>query len=123
MKEQIVYYQKRAKEYELVYQKTERQSDLVLIKDYLSKQFVNKSIIEIACGTGYWTEVLSKQTKSILASDINPEVIQVASMKNYSKGNVVFEIRNFEDLKSMSGEFEGFFGGFIWSHIRKDELN
>lgn len=66
MKDQIVYYQKRAKEYELVYQKPERQSDLILVKDYLRKQFVDKSITEIACGTGYWTEFLSKQTKSIV---------------------------------------------------------
>lgn len=123
MKEQIVYYQKRAKEYELVYLKPERQNDLALIKEYLGRQFINRSIIEIACGTGYWTEILSKSSKSILASDISSEVLQIAQNKNYPKANVIFEIQDIKDLQTESGNFEGLFGGFIWSHIRKEELN
>jgi len=87
MIEQIKYYKKRANEYELVYQKSERQKDLALIKKYLSKQFINKSIVEIACGTGYWTEILSQPAKSIIASDINKEVVEVARKKNYPKAN------------------------------------
>ena len=120
--EQIIYYQKRAKEYELVYKKLERQNDLSLIKDYLCQQFIDKSIIEIACGTGYWTEILSSPAKSILASDINLDVIQIAQTKNYPKSNVTFEIQAIEDLKNVRGVFEGLFGGFIWSHIKKEEL-
>ena len=120
--EQIIYYQKRAKEYESVYKKPERQNDLSLIKDYLCQQFIDKSIIEIACGTGYWTEILSNPAKSILASDINLDVIQIAQTKNYPKFNVTFEIQAIEDLKNVRGVFEGLFGGFIWSHIKKEKL-
>lgn len=122
MQEQILYYQKRAKEYELIYQKPERQKDLSLIKEYLEKQFIDKTIIEIACGTGYWTEVLSKPSKSILATDINPKVLQIAQNKKYLKQNITFEIKDIEDLKYVSGNFEGLFGGFIWSHIRKEDI-
>ena len=123
MKKQVEYYKKRAEEYDLVYQKPERQTDLKLVKAYLRKQFKGQSIIEIACGTGYWTEVLSKQAKYIWASDINQEVIDIAKAKNYLGAKVDFELKDLKDLKKISNDFEGLFGGFIWSHIRREELN
>ena len=120
--EQILYYQKRAEEYDLVYTKPERQKDLALLKAYLGKQFRNCSIAEIACGTGYWTAVLAESAQSILASDINLKMLQIAQQKNALKSNVTFELRDIEDLKHMWGGFEGLFGGFIWSHIKKEAL-
>jgi len=123
MIEQIRYYKRRAKEYELVYQKPERQKDLVLIKKYLGKQFINKSIVEIACGTGYWTKILSQPAKSIIASDINKEVLEIAKKKNYPKANVSFEIKDINNLKKPTANFEGLFGGFIWSHIFIEQLS
>ncbi len=122
MQEQVIYYQKRAKEYEQVYQKPERQTDLLAIKEYLSTQFLNNSVLEIACGTGYWTAILANPATSILATDINSEVLEIAQSKTYPKENVVFQQQSIEDLTSVTNEFEGFFGGFIWSHLRKEDL-
>lgn len=44
-------------------------------------------------------------------------------MQKYSKKNVSFEQRDIYNFKKTLGDFEGLFGGFIWSHIRKEELN
>lgn len=122
MTEQIDYYQRRAKEYEQVYLKVERQSDLILIKSYLKEQFIDKEIIEIACGTGYWTELLAGQAKSIQASDVNSKVIDIAKQKAYPRRNVSFEIKDFNYLSFTEEPAEGLFGGFIWSHILLQEL-
>jgi demethylmenaquinone methyltransferase/2-methoxy-6-polyprenyl-1,4-benzoquinol methylase len=53
------YYAARAPEYDRVYQKPERQQDLRAIEAWLPSVFQAKSILEIACGTGYWTQFLS----------------------------------------------------------------
>lgn len=123
MNEQVKYYQERAKEYELVYYKQERQEDLKKIRDYLTGEFENKSILEIACGTGYWTEILAKKAKSIFATDINDTVIEIAKQKPYPNQNVTFEIKDYKELKDQKGVFQGLFGGFIWSHIPKEEID
>ncbi len=122
MNEQDIYYQKRALEYELVYEKPERQEDLARIKGFLANQFLNKSILEIACGTGYWTQVLSVQAKSIYAFDIHSELIQIAQAKKHTRNNVQFEVMDLWKLESLPSTFDGLFGGFIWSHIPKENL-
>lgn len=122
MQEQIQYYDKRALEYDLIYQKEERQADLKKIKNYLSNQFVDKHILEIACGTGYWTQLLSRKTKSILATDINESVLEIAKARTYPNQNVEFRRKDFNTL-DQDQLYEGLFGGFIWSHIHKEKLN
>lgn len=121
MKEQIRYYKLRAQEYEAVYQKPERQADLIEIRQYLSQQFSQKHLLEIACGTGYWTQILASSTKSILATDINPEVLVLAKQKDYPNNNVTFQIQDIDRLAPPVSSFEGLFGGFILSHISRTQ--
>ena len=51
----IKYYKKRAKEYENIYLKPERQNDILKAAIILQDIFTDKNIFEIACGTSYWT--------------------------------------------------------------------
>jgi demethylmenaquinone methyltransferase/2-methoxy-6-polyprenyl-1,4-benzoquinol methylase len=118
----ISYYKDRAKEYEIVYAKPERQSDLLLATKILQDAFRGKSVFEIACGTGYWTEKISKTAKNILATDINDTVIEVAKSKSYLPPNVEFHIANIFNLTNIN-RLESLFGGFIWSHIKLQDLN
>jgi ubiquinone/menaquinone biosynthesis C-methylase UbiE len=55
----ISYYRDRANEYEQIYSKPERQNDLKRIGSILHEEFFGKTVLEIACGTGYWTELFS----------------------------------------------------------------
>ena len=118
----VSYYKDRAKEYEKIYSKPERQSDLLLAGQILQEVFRDKEVLEIACGTGYWTDKISKTAHSILATDINDTVIEVAKLKEYSPAKVNFQIAdifNFAD----TNKHESLFGGFIWSHIKLQDLN
>ena len=119
----IHYYAQRAKEYEKVYDKPERQTDLSKIKDWLQSELAQKTIIEIACGTGYWTQSISQTAKSVLATDINPEVLEIAKAKQYPQENVQFGLHDIYALSEIPGSFDGFFGGFIWSHIPLQDLD
>lgn len=120
--DQIKYYSSRAKEYENIYAKPERQNDISKVIGYLQKHFNNKLLIEFACGTGYWTQHISKTAKHILATDINKSVIDIAKSKSYLGDNVKFQLVDLFNLPNNSRNYEAGFGGFIWSHIPKQKL-
>ena len=84
--------------------------------------FKNKSLIEIACGTGYWTERISQTAKSVYAIDINDSVLEVAKSKSYSQNNVTFAKMDLYGMK-LNEQYESLFGGFILSHIKRQEIN
>jgi len=119
---QINYYSERAKEYEQIYKKEERQEDLKKLEIILKDLFFAKSVIEIACGTGYWTKVISETAKSIFAVDINDTVLEIAQSKKY-KAPITFENADIFNLTKVDEKFDSGFGGFIWSHIPKQKLD
>lgn len=118
----VSYYKDRAEEYEKIYTKSERQNDLLLVEQILQDIFRDKKVFEIACGTGYWTQKISKTAHSILATDINNTVIEVSKSKKYSPATVDFKIADIFHLNE-TNKHESLFGGFIWSHIKLQNLN
>ncbi len=121
-KNQIEYYNLRAKEYDLVYNKPERQVDLEKIKKRLITQFNKQRVLEIACGTGYWTQFIAQSAQSILATDINPAVLDIAKSRTYNTP-VSFEQIDLNDLIPKSIPYDALFGGFIYSHILREDLD
>jgi SAM-dependent methyltransferase len=117
------YYSARASEYEKIYLKPERQADLKALKEFAASSFKGKNVLELACGTGYWTEVLSKTAESVLAVDSSAEVLKIAEAKNYHNNNVLFQQADLYELSLNSSRFDSAFGGFIWSHIPLEKLS
>ncbi len=117
----ISYYNKRAKEYDKIYAKPERQADLLAAEQILQRIFADKNVLEIACGTGYWTQKISYKAKNILATDINESVIEIAKSKDYPINNVRFLTSDIFELTPAHKQ-QALFGGFIWSHIKLEEL-
>lgn len=118
----VAYYKERAREYENIYLKRERQDDLRGATLILQELFEDKTIIEIACGTGYWTEKIAQRAKHIFASDINEAVLEVARQKGIPAEKVSFSVGDIYSLAPGS-ECDGLFGGFIWSHISLQRLD
>ncbi|MGP8215301.1 MAG: class I SAM-dependent methyltransferase [Bacteroidia bacterium] len=117
----VAYYAERAKEYEKIYEKPERQSDLSAASELLQNIFLNKNLIELACGTGYWTQRIAKCAGNVIATDINAPVIEIAKTKVYEKNNVDFSIADIFNY-SLEQPHDNLFAGFIWSHIKLQEL-
>ena len=69
------YYAKRAREYEQVYEKPERQAELAFLRGRIPLLFAARTVLEVACGTGYWTQHIAKTAKHVHACDINEPVL------------------------------------------------
>jgi demethylmenaquinone methyltransferase/2-methoxy-6-polyprenyl-1,4-benzoquinol methylase len=116
------YYSRRASEYEEIYKKPERQDDLRSLKRLVKNLFHNKSVFEIACGTGYWTEIISDTARSIVAIDSSKEVLDIARLKSYQKSNVNFIDDDAMSLTKIGDTFNSAFCGFWLSHILKKNM-
>ncbi len=118
----IQYYADRAAEYEQVYAKPECQQDLQRMVSILQDIFHNKNLLEIACGTGWFTQRLAPTAASIFATDVNEAMLEIARAKNYPRGNVRFQCDDIFQTK-IDRRFAGLFAGFIWSHVLLDRLD
>ena len=116
------YYAKRAREYERIYQKPERQDDLRKLRELVGRAFAGGRVLEIACGTGYWTEILSRSASSVTAIDINEEVLVIARAKPIDRQRVVFQKADAYALPAFPLPFAGGLAGFWWSHVPRNRL-
>jgi len=80
------YYRRCAEEYEEIYQRSDPvwRQELNKIADALRQVFKGRRVLEIACGTGYWTQLLSETAQSIVAPDILQEMLEIAEKNNTS---------------------------------------
>jgi ubiquinone/menaquinone biosynthesis C-methylase UbiE len=110
------YYAARAGEYDRIYQKPERQSDLRRIEGWLPPLLSGATVLEVACGTGYWTRVIAPLASTVVAIDSAPETLQVARQR-VSAANVVFQVGDAYALAEIGRSFDGAFAGFWFSHV------
>ena len=75
------YYNKRLQEYETVYTKPERQADLNALLARLQTDVSSREVLELACGTGWWTERLATHASSWTATDADPGALDISSLK------------------------------------------
>jgi SAM-dependent methyltransferase len=115
------YYSARAHEYEQVYAKPERQDDLRRLHALIAPHFAGRRVLEVACGTGYWTRVIAPRADSVTACDLSPEVLDVARARQPDGASVRFVLADAFALSDVPGDFDAAFAGFWISHIpRKD---
>ncbi len=116
------YYAQRATTYESIYHKPERQADLQLLQQRLIALLADQKVLEVACGTGYWTEFFAPVATSVMATDINPAMLEVARGKNYPAGKVQFSGADaFAMHVPDMGNYSACFAGFLWSHVKREE--
>lgn len=117
----VDYYAERANEYERIYAKPERQEDLRRLRGVVERAFAGADVFELACGTGYWTEILSRSAASVVATDINEEVLAIARARRLSP-NVTFQRADAYALRRFESGFSGGLSVFWWSHVPKARL-
>ncbi|HXW44234.1 MAG TPA: methyltransferase domain-containing protein [Streptosporangiaceae bacterium] len=116
------YYQQRAGEYDEVYLKPERQRDIAALKSLLPPLVAGRHVLEIAAGTGYWTQVIAPVAASVTATDLNPEPLRVAAGRDYGRAAPLLTQADAYRLADVPGEFDLVFCGFWWSHIPRADV-
>lgn len=83
----INYYSLRAPEYEQIYYRDipAKRKELAAESERLRNLVEGKTVLDLACGTGYWTEVIAERADFVIASDISAEMIAEARKKKYGQ--------------------------------------
>jgi demethylmenaquinone methyltransferase/2-methoxy-6-polyprenyl-1,4-benzoquinol methylase len=116
------YYSKRAAEYERIYQKPERQRELEWLRGRIPQLFRARTVLEVACGTGYWTQFIARSAARVHACDINESVLEIAREKPLPPRKVNFFKADAVTLEGVPGGCDAAFAGFWWSHVKKSDL-
>jgi len=116
------YYNERAGEYEQIYFRDDAArrkeiDDEVLRVRNLAR---GKKVLEIACGTGYWTQYLSETATHITAIDIAPQMIDEARKKT-TVCPVEFVQADLNHLPDTSEKYDLIALGFWFSHHPRQE--
>ena len=79
------YYRARAAEYEQIYYRDmpARRKEIDDEVKRLQGLVFRKHVLELACGTGYWTHAMSATARDILAVDLSREMLAEARDKEY----------------------------------------
>ncbi len=115
------YYAARAAEYDDVYRKPERQPDLRAIERWLPGRFAGLRVLEVACGTGYWTQWIAPVAAHVLAVDAAPETMAIA-MKRVPPDKVTFVRGDAYALPAEASGLEAAFAGFWLSHVPRSRV-
>lgn len=116
------YYRERAAEYDAVYAKPERQSDLTRVHDLLSDLVRGRRVLEVAAGTGYWTATVSAAAEAVTATDLNDETLRIARAREYGPGSVTLRTADAYDLGAVPGDFDTVLAAFFWSHVPRAKV-
>ncbi|MBI3850337.1 MAG: class I SAM-dependent methyltransferase [Verrucomicrobia bacterium] len=120
---QVDYYAKRVREYERIYDKPERQPDLEALRNLTRQTVRGHDVLEVVCGTGYWTRVAASTAVSIVATDINEEVLALARTKDYFDCKVSFQnLDAFQLSQLTNSRFTAGMAFAWWSHLRKADI-
>jgi len=82
-----------------------------------------REVLEIACGTGNWTEVLAGRAESVLAIDSSSTALEIAGRKLTQFNNVTLQNADAYLLDDISGPFDIAFSSDWWSHMPVSSIN
>jgi SAM-dependent methyltransferase len=115
------FYAKSASNHDRVYDKPERQHDLAAMRRHVAEAVRGHVVLELACGTGYWTEVIAASADSVVATDINAEMVNLVKLRALPADKVQFRLADAYNLPDDIGSYTAIFIGFWWSHVKREQ--
>lgn len=113
------YYTLTAAELESAYAQPERQDDLEAMQDRVADLLDGHTVLELACGTGYWTRFIADVAESVHAIDINETLLALA--RRDTPENVTYAQGDAFDLPEAVGQYTAVFAAGWWSHVRREQ--
>jgi SAM-dependent methyltransferase len=118
------YYQRRAREYERIYERDDpvRQAELSAVREQLQTALAGRRVLEIACGTGYWTQAYARLAERVVACDTADEPLAIAREKQLPANKVEFRVADAYAIDARPAEFDAGAAMFWLSHVPKARL-
>lgn len=118
------YYTARALEYEQIYYRDqpERRREIDDEVTQLQTLVKDQTVLDIACGSGYWTQHMSKTAASIVATDASLEMLEVARTKDYACPVELVQADMYQ-MPFEANAFDMVTVGFWLSHEPKQDLS
>jgi SAM-dependent methyltransferase len=117
----IKYYNRRAPEYEQMWHRKDalRQAEQSVMASVLRQCFQGRRVLEVACGTGFWTAVIAEVAGHVCAIDASPQMLALAQEKGLPRHRVEFRQGDAFALETVAGEFNAGLANFWFSHVPK----
>lgn len=114
---QITYYRARAAEYDSTSDECANRPGLVKARDELP---ISGDVLEVACGTGQWTQPLCDRARSLTALDAAPEMLPIARarMRGTTTRFIEADIFSWEPDR----QYDTVFFAFWLSHVPPVEM-
>jgi demethylmenaquinone methyltransferase/2-methoxy-6-polyprenyl-1,4-benzoquinol methylase len=110
------YYAARAPYYDAVYLKPERRQDIAFLTQHLPARLEGRNVLEVACGTGYWTQHIAPAVKSLHATDGTAEPLEFAKLRP-NTAQTKFSQADAYKLSDELGKFDGALAALWFSHV------
>jgi ubiquinone/menaquinone biosynthesis C-methylase UbiE len=120
----VKYYRDRAREYEQIYEWRDprRQEEQDRLGEELKQAFRGRNVLDIGCGTGYWTERISEAAERITGIDINETVLEIARSKTYGCPTEFRQMDGY-GMEFPPCTFTGALASFWLSHVRLEDVD
>src|SRR6185312_4059274 len=99
-----------------------RPQELEWLRERVPRIFKARTVLEVACGTGYWTQFIAAAARKVHACDINDSVLEIAREKPIAPGKVDFFKADAITLQGVPRGCDAAFAGFWWSHVKKSGI-
>jgi 2-polyprenyl-3-methyl-5-hydroxy-6-metoxy-1,4-benzoquinol methylase len=74
------------------------------------------TVLELGCGTGYFTRELARSGADIVAIDVSPELLEIAKA-DCAAPNVIYQIQNAYSLGYLDALFDSVVGSSVLHHL------
>jgi ubiquinone/menaquinone biosynthesis C-methylase UbiE len=102
------------------YQAAALQEELAQLRARVQQLLRGHVVLELACGGGYWTEAIAQVCDTVLATDVNPALIDLAQQR-LPADTVRWSVVDALDIPADIGQFTAVFVGFLWSLLVRDD--
>jgi SAM-dependent methyltransferase len=119
------YYDERADVYDDMYLRRDPawRKNLEVLADEMAKTVKGRSVLEVACGTGFWTEIAAKTAEHVVAVDASEKMLAIARKRKRRSVNVEYIHGDAYSLGEISGRFDAGLANFWFSHVPKSRIN
>lgn len=128
LRDEIRYYRDRAAYYDDTYARRGAydrgpeanaawQAELAVAKDALAEAGLRGDVLELGCGTGYWTGIVAGQARWVTAIDGAPEMLDVARERLATFHNVELVGEDIIDRWQPSRQWDAALACFFLEHV------